>query len=403
MTDILYTIPSLAIFVILVTVTGISLLTVEIPLVLYTLVIFVRNIAAGFDSVPRDVLEAANGLGYTARQRLWRVEVPLAVPLILAGVRLATVSTIALVTVTSILGDGFGGLGFFILEGYRRSFPTELYFGAVPSIVLALLADFALARACSARLTPVAHRRGRRRKMDLLARRLAWLADPAHWSGPNGIPARLLEHVGLSAASLLIALAIALPVGPVDRPCAALHRLAVNSATLWRALPSLAVIAIVLPITAALDPQAGFKIYPTLVAMVVLAVPPILVNAQAGVAGVERDLVEAARGQGMSGRQVLSRVELPLAIPIIVAGIRSAAIQVVATATLGAIFGFGGLGRYLVEGFAQFGLGGNAQIVGGALLVASSSLPWKRPSRSRSTLSTPRGLRRKRSKTAVAA
>jgi osmoprotectant transport system permease protein len=152
-TDILYTIPSLALFVVLVTVTGISLLTVEIPLVLYTLVIFVRNIAAGFDSIPRDVLEAAQGLGYTARQRLWRVEVPLAVPLILAGVRLATVSTIALVTVTSILGDNFGGLGFFILEGYRRSFPTELYFGAIPSVVLALVADYLLAR-IQRRLTP---------------------------------------------------------------------------------------------------------------------------------------------------------------------------------------------------------------------------------------------------------
>lgn len=152
-TDILYTIPSLALFVVLVTVTGISLFTVEIPLVLYTLVIFVRNIAAGFDSIPADVLGAADGLGFTAQQRLWRVEVPLAVPLILAGVRLATVSTIALVTVTSILGDSFGGLGFFILEGYGRSFPTELYFGAIPSVVLALLADFALAR-LQRRLTP---------------------------------------------------------------------------------------------------------------------------------------------------------------------------------------------------------------------------------------------------------
>lgn len=152
-TDILYTIPSLALFVVLVTVTGISLLTVEIPLVLYTLVIFVRNIAAGFDSIPAEVLEAAQGLGYTAQQKLWRVEVPLAVPLILAGVRLATVSTIALVTVTSVLGDSFGGLGFFILEGYRRSFPTELYFGAIPSVLLALLADFALAQV-QRRLTP---------------------------------------------------------------------------------------------------------------------------------------------------------------------------------------------------------------------------------------------------------
>jgi osmoprotectant transport system permease protein len=146
LSDVLYTIPSLALFAALISVTGISLLTVEIPLVMYTLVIFVRNIAAGFDSIPADVLEAADGMGHSSGQRLWRVEVPLALPLIVAGLRLATVSTIGLVTVTAILGDGFGGLGFFILEGYRRSFPTELYFGAIPSILLALAADLALAR-----------------------------------------------------------------------------------------------------------------------------------------------------------------------------------------------------------------------------------------------------------------
>lgn len=145
-TDILYTIPSIALFAALVSITGITLLTVEIPLVMYTLVIFVRNIASGFDSVPADVLEAANGMGYTNRQRLWRVEVPLAVPLIVAGLRLATVSTIGLVTVSSILGDTFGGLGFFILEGYRRSFPTELYFGAIPSILLAIAFDLLFTR-----------------------------------------------------------------------------------------------------------------------------------------------------------------------------------------------------------------------------------------------------------------
>ena len=153
LSDVLYTIPSLALFALLVSVTGISLLTVEIPLVMYTLVIFVRNIAAGFDSVPVEVIEAANGMGYTSRQRLWRVELPLAIPLIVAGLRLASVSTIGLVTVTAILGDAFGGLGFFILEGYRRGFPTELYFGAIPSILLAIGADFLLARA-QQRLTP---------------------------------------------------------------------------------------------------------------------------------------------------------------------------------------------------------------------------------------------------------
>jgi osmoprotectant transport system permease protein len=152
-TDILYTIPSLALFAALVSITGISVLTVEIPLVMYTLIIFVRNIAAGFDSVPVDVLEAADGMGYSRTQRTWRVEVPLAVPLIVAGLRLATVSTIGLVTVTSILGDSFGGLGFFILEGYRRSFPTELYFGAIPSIILAIVFDLAFVR-LQRRITP---------------------------------------------------------------------------------------------------------------------------------------------------------------------------------------------------------------------------------------------------------
>lgn len=239
--------------------------------------------------------------------------------------------------------------------------------------------------------------------MDLLSRTFAWLADPVHWGGPSGIPTRLIEHVGLSAASLLIALAIALPVGLWIGHSGRFAWLAVSSANLWRALPSLAVIAIVLPITAALDPQAGFKIYPTVVAMVVLAVPPILVNAQAGVAGVERDLVEAGRGQGMSEWQILARVELPLAVPVIVAGVRSAAIQIVATATLGAILGFGGLGRYLVEGFAQFGRGGDAQVVAGAILVASLVIAVEAAFAVAQYLVTPRGLRRERSETPAAA
>lgn len=154
--DILYTIPSLALFAALVSITGISLTTVLVPLVAYTLTIFVRNIAAGIDAVPADVIEASSGLGYNSRQRLVQVELPLAVPLIVAGLRLASVSTIGLVTVTSIMGDSFGGLGYFILEGYRRGFPTELYFGAVPSIFLAFVVDALLIR-LQRRITPWAH------------------------------------------------------------------------------------------------------------------------------------------------------------------------------------------------------------------------------------------------------
>ena len=143
---VLYTIPSLALFAALIPITGLSILTAEIPLVMYTLLIFLRNILAGLDGVAPDVIEAADAMGYTGRSRLVRVELPLALPLVVAGVRLASVSTIGLVTVSGILGDRFGGLGFFIFEGYAHVFPTEVLFGAVPSVVLALLVDRLLQR-----------------------------------------------------------------------------------------------------------------------------------------------------------------------------------------------------------------------------------------------------------------
>ena len=153
LTGIAYTIPSVAMIALLVPITGLSIVTAEVPLILYSLLIFVRNIVAGFDSVPSNVLEAADGMGYPRDRRLWRVELPLAIPLVAAGVRLATVSTIGLVTITAILGDRFGGLGFFILEGYRHSFPTEILFGAIPSILLAVGIDLLIVRG-ERRLTP---------------------------------------------------------------------------------------------------------------------------------------------------------------------------------------------------------------------------------------------------------
>jgi osmoprotectant transport system permease protein len=153
LSSVLYTIPSLALFAALVPITGLSILTAVIPLTLYTLVIFVRNILAGLDSVPEDVLEAADAMGYSRRERLRRVELPLALPLVVGGLRLASVSTIGLVTISGILGDAFGGLGYFIFDGYRRTFATEIWFGGIPVIVLAVVADFALLR-LQARLTP---------------------------------------------------------------------------------------------------------------------------------------------------------------------------------------------------------------------------------------------------------
>ena len=157
----LYTIPGLALFAALIPFTGLSVLTVEIPLVLYTQQILVRNIIAGFDAVPHDVLEAADGMGYAPWERLARVELPLAIPLIVTGIRLAAVTTIGLVMIATLLGDAFGGLGLFIKEGIQTFFATKVYVGAVLSVVLAILADVLLVRV-ERRLTPWATARAQR-------------------------------------------------------------------------------------------------------------------------------------------------------------------------------------------------------------------------------------------------
>jgi osmoprotectant transport system permease protein len=139
-TGILYTIPSLALFAIVGAYTGyLSKTTAEIGLVSYTLLILIRNIVAGLRGVPEDVRESARGMGFSDSQMLWRVELPLALPVIMAGVRLATVTTIGLVTVTAVLG--LGGFGQFILDGLRTFFTTETLLGAVLSVILAVAAD----------------------------------------------------------------------------------------------------------------------------------------------------------------------------------------------------------------------------------------------------------------------
>jgi len=207
--------------------------------------------------------------------------------------------------------------------------------------------------------------------MDLIAATGGWLADPAHWQGPNGVPIRLFEHVGLSGVSLVLSALVALPLGLWIGHTGRFSWWIVGSANAWRALPSFAVIGLLVPFTTVLDANLGFTLYPTLIAMVVLAGPPILVNAYQGVAGVDRDLVEAARAMGMRERQILAGVEIPIALPVLATGLRSAAVQVIATATLGATFGFGGLGRLIVLGDANQD---NGELFGGVVLVAALAL-----------------------------
>ena len=198
---------------------------------------------------------------------------------------------------------------------------------------------------------------------------IAWFTDPANWQGETGIPFRLLEHLAISGVSILVATLIALPIGLWIGHTGRGATVAINVANIGRAVPSYAVIVIILPFSLQLFPEYGLDLIPTFVAMVLLAIPPILVNAYAGLREVDRDLVESARGMGMRERQILSRVEIPLASPVMMGGFRTAVLNVIATATIGAVVGFGGLGRFILDGRAQ-GIAGIGELIGGAILVA---------------------------------
>jgi osmoprotectant transport system permease protein len=203
--------------------------------------------------------------------------------------------------------------------------------------------------------------------MEILREVAAWFADPAHWRGANGIPTRVLEHVEISAAAVAVALVLAVPIGLLVGHARRSEFIAVSIANLGRAIPSFAILSIVFQLMLTYFRGAAFGFWPTVVSLFLLAVPPILTNTYVGVQGVEADVVEAARGMGMGEGQILARVELPLAIPLMVAGIRTAAVQVVATATLAALIAGGGLGRYIIDGFAQ---GDDPKVYAGAILVA---------------------------------
>lgn len=187
-----------------------------------------------------------------------------------------------------------------------------------------------------------------------------WLGDPINWRGSNGVPARLLEHLYYSGLATLVALLIALPVGLVTGHTGRGGAVAVNVANVGRALPTfgLIILAVVL---------IGLGDLPIFIPLVAFAIPPILTNTYAGIRSVDADVRDAAEGIGMTGRQVLWQLELPVALPLIMAGIRTSAVQVVATATLAAYAGSGGLGRYIVNGFAVRDF---PQIFAGALFVA---------------------------------
>jgi osmoprotectant transport system permease protein len=201
---------------------------------------------------------------------------------------------------------------------------------------------------------------------------VTFLTDAANWQAETGIPNRLIEHIFVALFAVALASAIALPLGFYIGHTGRLQLLGINLANIGRAVPSYAVMVMLLPVMLGLapvlgyDPRLGLRFLPIFIAMVLLAIPPILVATYAGLQQIDRDLTESSRGMGMSERQVLANVELPLASPVIVGGFRIALLQVIATAAIGAYLAGGGLGRFIIDGIARRD---NGMLYAGVLLV----------------------------------
>jgi osmoprotectant transport system permease protein len=198
----------------------------------------------------------------------------------------------------------------------------------------------------------------------VLGRLLEWFSAPAQWSGPNAIPARVLEHLGYTLLAVVIAAVIALPLGALIGHTRRGELAVVGVANGLRALPELGVLVLFVLLL-------GLGLLPPTLALVLLAIPPMLAGAYSGVAGADPGAVDAARGMGMRESQILLQVEVPSAVPLVLGGVRFATLQVIATATIAAYVGLGGLGRYILDGFS---VRDYPQVLGGALVVAVLSI-----------------------------
>ncbi|NRQ49498.1 ABC transporter permease [Aeromicrobium stalagmiti] len=196
--------------------------------------------------------------------------------------------------------------------------------------------------------------------MSVVSDTIDWFSDSTHWSGDDGVPHRLVQHLGYTSLTIAIAAAVAIPIGLWIGHTGRLRGLAVVSSGALRALPTLGVLTYASLYT-------GIGIKAAIFTLVLLAIPPLLAGAYAGLESVDRQTIDAARSIGMTEWQILTKVEVPLALPLIVGGFRSSTLQVVATATVAAyIPGPGGLGRYLIDGLA---LRDYPQVVAGSVVV----------------------------------
>ena len=219
--------------------------------------------------------------------------------------------------------------------------------------------------------------------MSVLLKVAAWFGAPAHWSGSDGIPTRLLQHLQISAESVLIGAVIALPIGIVLGHYGRFGNVAMNISNVGRAIPSFALLALTFQIF-------GLGDLPIIISLTALAIPPMVTNSYVALREVDPDVKDAARGMGYRELPQILRIELPLAVPLIMAGVRTSAVQVVATATLAALIAGGGFGRYIIDGLAQFDY---TKMVAGAILVALLALATEFGLAGVERLLVPRGIR----------
>jgi osmoprotectant transport system permease protein len=219
--------------------------------------------------------------------------------------------------------------------------------------------------------------------MTNIGRVIQWLGDSAHWSGSDGIPTRLVEHVQLSAESVAIGALIALPIGIALGHYGRFGNLAINISNVGRAVPSFAVLVIAFQ-------ALGLGNLPIVLSLTLLAIPPMVTNSYVALREVDPDVKDAARGMGYRELAQLFKVELPLAVPLVMAGVRTSAVQVVATATLAALIAGGGFGRYIIDGLAQQDY---TKLFAGAVLVAVLALATELTLAGLERLLVPRGIR----------
>ena len=345
-TGLLYTIPSLALFILLPSILGTKILdpvNVIVAMTIYTVALLTRTVADGLSSVDPSTRQAAIAMGYGGFARFRAVDLPLAVPVIAAGLRVAAVSNVSIVSVASLIG--ISQLGYFLTDGYARSFPTEVWVGS--------------SRACSSRSSStsssrscrVCSRRGRGRWPHEPRDAPGLVQRPRQLAGHRRIPSRVTEHLLYTAITLLIALVIAVPLGAWVGHTGRLRWLVTGANARARCRPRAALRRLE---SSGRSSRASLAfVIPSIAVLVLLAVPPLLSGAYAGIESVEPAARDAARGMGMTGGQVLTRVELPGAMPLFLSGFRSATLQVIATATIAASVSLGGLGRYLIDGLAS--------------------------------------------------